>query len=135
MRAICKQAKPDDSWLPKHREIYSRFVHSDEVFLTVGQSYVVYGVYFWGGLPWYLVCEEPTDTYPVPKCGLLFDLVDPTIPHDWQLRARRDGEAVVLLPKAWAEDATLMERLLNGHPHAEAMFRELREQYEREFGD
>lgn len=133
MRAVCRQVKPDDSWHPHNRKIYDEHVHLDEVLLDIGRSYIVYGVYFWDGLPWYLVCEEPTAMYPVPNCGLLFDLVDPTIPSDWQLRTENSRAAAVLLPKRWAEDPMLMERLIDGDPEAETLFRALREDYDRRF--
>lgn len=64
MKVQCKIKKLSsirDSTVLKHVQQY---VHMEEVGLTVGRIYPVFGVAFRQGIPWYLICEELEDDYP-----------------------------------------------------------------------
>jgi hypothetical protein len=55
---------------------YKENVHLDEVDLVIGRVYSIFGVAFRKGVPWFLVCREPEDEYPIPQLGGFFELID-----------------------------------------------------------
>jgi hypothetical protein len=115
----------------KSRVAYDRGVHLDEVGLVVGKRYAVYGIAFRGndGLPWYLVCEEEGDEYPIPHLGSFFDLVDGAVPEGWAVAMNTNAGDFAILPNRWAHDPCFMEKLVDGEPEAIGYFRGLRESY------
>ena len=109
-------------------EHMQRHVHLDQVNLALGRDYVIFGVLFREGRPWFLVCEEVGDAYPKPHYAGLFELVDARVPPDWQLVLDHvNVGAIALLPRAWASAPRFMEQLVDGEPASVAAFEQLKQ--------
>ena len=95
-----------------------------DVDLEIGKEYVVYGVVFWDGYPWYYVCSEDYDEYPKPFAADFFDVTDNSVSPYWVFSpcSIKDNKESSMLFKEWAEDAYFYENLLDGDPQAEALF-------------
>ena len=52
------------------RQHIGRYVHLAQIDIAIGATSTVYGVLFWEGVPWYLICEQPDDDYPRPHCSV-----------------------------------------------------------------
>lgn len=112
---------------PSDQERVAKNVHLDEVALRIGSEYLVLGVGWRDGLPWFLVLEEDSDTYPHPHFSGLFEVVDPRVPPDWSLRTEPGNVGDCgLLPAAWAADASFMEKLVDDDPEAQALLATIR---------
>jgi len=110
---------------------FRKHVHQDELHLVIGRDYVVYGVLFRDGQPWFLVCEEDADGYPKTHFGALFELVDDRVPPDWSLSlAESNVGPVSILPRKWAKDPRFLEKLVDEDPIAIADFLSLRQALE-----
>jgi hypothetical protein len=108
-------------------ESFSQHVHQDLLPLVIDRDYIVYGVLFRDGRPWYLVCEEQDDDYPKPHFGQLFSLVDDRVPAEWSINVGESNlGAVSLLPTIWARDPRFLEKLLDEVPAALEQFRALK---------
>ncbi len=88
------------------RANFTESVHLDEVALTVGDTYVVYGVITRSGFPWFLVCEASDDEYPKPHFGGFFELLDERVPPEWSVSLSQSGSfrGLSVLPRPWAEE-------------------------------
>ncbi len=107
---------------------FAESVNLDEIGLTIGQDYMVYGVILSGGFPWFLVTEEPGDEYPVPHFGQFFEVVDDRVPPDWSLHmAGGNTGGPAILPTAWARNPAFLEKLVDGVPEAVASFGRMKE--------
>lgn len=99
----------------------------DEAHLRVGNEYLVLGVGWRDGLPWFLVFEEDSDTYPHPHFAGLFEVVDARVPPGWCLRTESGNVGDCgLLPAAWAADASFMEKLVDDDPQAQTLLTTIR---------
>lgn len=65
------------------REYVSRYVHMDNVNLVRSQHYVVYGIVYRSGRPWYLIAEKDDAEYPVLHFAGLFELIGNKAPRGW----------------------------------------------------
>jgi hypothetical protein len=116
-----------DATLSEH---VRRYVHMEEVALVVGQDYIVFGVIFRNGVPWYLICENDNDDYPIIHCSVFFDLINAKVCEDWVLSfGPSNVGAISLLPQVWGDDASFLERLVDGDVDAIATFGLLKKQY------
>jgi hypothetical protein len=120
---------------PAERTLFDRFVHLEEVNLVVGRGYLVFGVAFHEGLPWYYLCEEKHDEYPKPHFGALLEVVDARVPPGWSYVGRCPNVgAPAVLPDEWASQPYLLERLVDGDADAVRDFVQLRERLRRWHG-
>ena len=105
-----------------------QFIHLDEVDLVVGQEYLVFGQLKRNGRPWFLICENETDSYPKPHYAGFFEVVDSRIPPDWTT-GPEDGNAgpFALLPTAWASNPRFLENLIDGEAGATSIFEAVKE--------
>lgn len=98
-------------------------VHSEDVHLVRGKRYVVYGIIFREGFPWYLIVDEDDAEYPIPQFAGFFKVIDDEIPSGWRFLWRRgswpDG---AFLPSEWCPPR-FFEVLLDGEPNAVAIFK------------
>jgi hypothetical protein len=105
------------------RSIVGQHVHLDTLHLVRGKRYVVYGIIFRAGLPWYLVVDDDDAEYPRPEFAGFFNVVDDAIPSGWRFMWRcgpwPDG---ALLPSEWCASG-YFEALLDGGPNEVALFK------------
>ena len=47
-----------------------------EIDLVLKLEYQVYGIVFWDNCPWYYICTEDYDEYPIPFAADFFEVVD-----------------------------------------------------------
>jgi len=113
------------------RQHVQEYVHLSEVDLVVGDRYLIFGILFRQGIPWYLICEQPDDEYPRPYCSVLFDLLDATVPRGWQLTVDQSNVgANAVLPSEWATDPRFLEKLVEGDEQAASLFRTIKRRYQ-----
>lgn len=108
------------------KELYRHvceYVHLDEIDLVIGQIYLIEGVIFRNDVAWYLICDEVDADYPTPACSVFFDLVDPTVPPNWQIVPENPA---YLVPAEWAAFPYFYEKLIDGDPAATAAFTRFR---------
>jgi hypothetical protein len=119
----CCSNKLADITNEKHREQLMMNIHQSEVALDVGRQYVVYGIIFWEGMPWYYVCEEESDSYPHPYFAAFFRVVDPTLSSSWELYWPADeGNEASLVPREWGQSREVYERLVDGNQLEQEVF-------------
>lgn len=119
-----KIAQIEDSVMQMH---VKECVHLEEIGLTIGECYRVFGVFFRNGIPWYLLCEESQDEYPKPSCSVFFELVDASVEPGWSLSLNNSNVGgVSILPDRWANDGSFLERLVDGEPDSVSYFNELK---------
>ena len=104
-----------------------RWKRSDELFLTIGKSYDVFGLAIRNDRVWYLVSEEDETEYPYVHLSAFFEVEDASIPPGWVLTTRENnlGSPISILPARWAADSAFLERLVDEDPDAIAFYREL----------
>jgi hypothetical protein len=106
---------------------FDRYVHLDEVGLDVGRSYLIYGVVVLDGRPWFFVCEDDGDAYPVPHYAGFFDVVDRRIPPGWMwVENHPNVGPLAMLPREWVARPFFLEALVDGDAVAVSVFREIR---------
>lgn len=126
MRALCV-SNTADALDPEALRSFRENVHQDSVDLVPGQIYPLWGVFFRKGVPWYLVCEDPSDSSPRPHLAALFQLVDGSVPAGWSYCVESSNLASpALLPTPWARDPRFLERLVDEEPGALAVFEEMK---------
>jgi hypothetical protein len=112
---------------PAIRRHVEEHVHLESICLTIGECYQVFGIFFRAGVPWYLLCENSEDDYPIPFCFAFFELVDGSIGSGWCLSLSNSNVGnVAILPDQWASDERFLERLVDGEPDAISYFNELK---------
>lgn len=110
------------------REIVSESVHLSELNVNVGERYLVYGVFFRRGIPWYLICSDERCEYPTPYCSVFFILVDPTVSQWWEFVVMSYNlKSAAFLPTEWARDGYFLEHLIDEDPQAVATFEKIKQ--------
>lgn len=109
----------------------------DEYMYGLGREFTVYGIEFRNNVPFYFVCEEVDDSYPVPLFYGCFDVIDDRFSSTWKIvNDRGDGDEsniLMILPRVWADSPMFYEELLEENEKEMGLFRELRCQLESEF--
>lgn len=131
MRVSCKINKlkelNDNSTLERIRKNHPL----EEVDLEIGRSYTVYGIIFWDSSPWYYLCAEKDDEYPVPFACEFFEVIDDRLSSYWKLSVdNRCPERILpsLLFPEWAQDnPSFYERLLDDDPDTITTFMKYRQ--------
>lgn len=111
---------------PSHLASHRAYIKYDEIYLAVGCHYLVYGIVYRDGIPWFLVCEELDDEYPLPRIASFFEIVDDRIPPNWAYRFGKGafGESE-MIPVPWIRDLRYLGQLVDGVPSAVEAFRAL----------
>ena len=87
-----------------------------------GETYVVFGLEFFKGIPWVQIEVAPAEIVSVPIA--LFDIVDPAVPDLWEARFA-DGDHLTLWPAAFFTPG-FHELVYNEDPRAMAALERLR---------
>lgn len=127
MRVRCTSNRIDSLSEASIQEHVKQSVHLESVDLHIGKDYQVFGVSFDEGIPWFLICEDMADNYPVPHCSAFFELIEGTIDSGWMLSIGESNVgSVSLLPAGWATDKFFLEKLVDGDSAAIAYFDSLK---------
>lgn len=108
-----------------------------EYMYGLGRFFTVYGIEFRNNVPFYFVCEEEYDSYPVPLFYGCFDVVDDRFSSTWKMVNKKgsgdDANIVMILPSLWADSPMFYENLLEEDERALGIFSALRKELEEEF--
>lgn len=105
----------------------------DEVFLTVNRTYVVYGIMFKAGFPWYFIADEVYNEYPAAYPAMLFSIAENRLSSHWVFGLNpRNGEPLIACQK-WVTDALFLEKLINSEAIAVKFFKEYKALLDVEF--
>jgi len=107
-------------------EIFRSNVHLDEINLSKGESYFVFGLLFRNATPWFLICEEPEDEYPKPHFSKLFEVIDARIPEGWRYQSISSIGEIAVVPEIFAQDPLFLEKLIDGDQRAISGFANLK---------
>lgn len=127
MKVVCKVNNLNDfldKKISKRLKKYI-FVSDGSTNLVIGRKYTVYGVVFWDNSPWYYLCSEEYDEYPIPFAADFFAILDGRLSSYFRLSAvsENDGEILSsLVFYEWAKDSSFYERLIDGDPEAVELF-------------
>ncbi|CAI8766452.1 SMI1/KNR4 family protein [Pseudomonas sp. IT-P2] len=105
-----------------------------ELDLQIGKEYIVYGIEFRDNQPWYYLCSETHDEYPIPVAADFFEIVDSRLSRHWKLcfLALKSKPESKLVFAEWASDIHFYENLINGDKQATAIFSKYRKLMEAE---
>ncbi|WP_431081096.1 hypothetical protein [Pseudomonas thivervalensis] len=101
----------------------------DELDLVIGKEYVVYGVEFRDNCPWFFICIDEQDGYPIPLAADFFEITDKRLSAHWQLNfkeANNGKNQAQLVFFEWATVEVFYENLISGDDQAEAVFEKYR---------
>ncbi|MFN2412108.1 MAG: hypothetical protein ABR535_03510 [Pyrinomonadaceae bacterium] len=102
--------------------------------LEVGKEYMVYGLVFWQSIPYFYICEEDADEYPVPNFAGFFSVTDNRLSSEFRLVWYLDDiSQSYLVPKEWAEDRLFYPRLLDGYYAEIETFKRIKSRIDDEF--
>ena len=134
MRVVCKINSLNSLNSLNSQELLGRLkkyinIPGGEIGLAIGKEYTVYGILFRDNSPWYYLCEENHDSYPIPFAAEFFDVVDHKHSRYWyQLVAKKwkDQTLKELVFKEWVSDKSYYERLVDGDAKAVELFKKYR---------
>jgi hypothetical protein len=139
MKIRCKINKLSDIQDKSVVEYLRRHIHLDndeELRLSVGRVYNVYGIVFWDGCPWYYICEEDSDIYPKPKSAEFFEVVDDRLSAYWTLEHHRNSLGnccLSLVFREWANNELFYEQLIDESSLEVETFNKYRKLIDNEF--
>ncbi|UOG47243.1 hypothetical protein [Leptospira noguchii] len=109
----------------------SKSIHLDELSISVGQEYTVFGIIFWEDIPRFYICDNLEDEYPTPYPSFFFEVVDETLPIDWKLSVYFSNGKVQsqIVFKEWAEDKMFYEKLVDGSEKEIQIFNSYKAKY------
>lgn len=108
-----------------------KFIRLTSVNLDVGREYIVYGMIFREGNPWFYVCDPDMPEYPVPQFSGFFEIIDPRFSKSWRLHWP-EGQAAQIVPEKWAQDPLFYERLVDINPKEQEIFESIRVAFDAE---
>lgn len=106
-----------------------------ELGLVIGKEYTVYGVEFRDNCPWFYICIDEQDVYPVPLAADFFRITDKRLSAHWQLGSKEASNGknqAQLVFFEWATDRFFYENLIDGDDGAMAVFNKYRKIMEEE---
>ena len=102
----------------------------------LGKEFIVYGIVFWDNSPWYYVCDENDDEYPVPKYSGFFETIDDQLSNQFKLCHSIDENGKkysALVFSEWSENKLFYENLVNGNDHEVNIFLKNKKLIDNEF--
>lgn len=125
MKIICiantGAALPESYFLP-----HLCYQKDMEFQLTVGKSYIVYGLYEWQGKIWYYICDDNYTYFPIHNPAPLFKIVDPTPSQYWQFRLSENGLLEIAF-EHWFSIPYYYDKLTDQEEEAVAIFEKYKE--------
>jgi hypothetical protein len=110
---------------------------NEELNLSLGKNYVVYGLAFHQGHLWFYLIDDARKEglYPIWYPSALFDVVDGRMPSFWRLGIRTTAPgrlAITIAFKQWAENPYFYDDLTNGVKEAVSAWQEHRKLTDQE---
>lgn len=127
MRVICRTIQAaglPSNYLDPRASLDQHFVFP----LTVGRSYVVYGLLFRDAQVWYLVADDNELPYPMAYPAPLFEVQNGRPSKHWIFALTpetRSHHALLAVP-AWTADPYFYDRLTNGEDREVREFARMR---------
>tara|TARA_B100001094_G_scaffold304171_1_gene332882 strand:- start:860 stop:1282 length:423 start_codon:yes stop_codon:yes gene_type:complete len=107
-----------------------------ELNLRRNQEYTVYGILYIDKHPWYFLCLDKYDEYPVTFPADLFEIIEPSLSSYWRLVTHNSDTPDIfsgfVIPE-WSENESFYENLVDGDPKSEAIFTKYRKLMDEEF--
>ncbi|TWC11563.1 hypothetical protein FBY06_14338 [Pseudomonas sp. SJZ085] len=132
MKVICRTNNINDKNLaPDASMRVRRYVSmpDGELNLEIDKEYVVYGIELRDGCPWFYLCDEEYDEYPLAYAADFFEIADRHLSAYWQLNYKCAGindSRTQLVFSEWALDENFYENLVSGEQQAVATFAKFR---------
>jgi hypothetical protein len=106
-----------------------------EFFITVGKTYVVYGLRFLSEQVWYYIDDDHKGWYPIRKPAPLFQVIDPQLSRYWSIRVSESnrGSNVLLAFHEWVSEPRFYDRLTDREDQEVKIFAERKRQMDEEF--
>ena len=85
--------------------------------LSIDEAYIVYGVRFIKGMPFYCLQTDDRVPYPQLYISLLFEVIDPTPSKYWEIGVPWEHNGTFttdLFFKEWVQDYSFFENLIDG---------------------
>ena len=107
--------------------------------LVVSKEYVVYGIVFFRGYPWYYLFDEGSSYYPRWNPAPLFEVVDSRLSRYWRYSYSPDslrppGELLITY-REWVEDPYYYDKLTDGESKELDIFKAYKAKIDLEFPD
>lgn len=139
MKVKLKYKKLEDLPCKDRQEILKEYGGYDLHYLTE-KEYLVYGIEFWNEVPMYYLCEEPDDNYITPTPADFFEIIDDRLSKYWKMLGfykykSKQGNKICskfFFPE-WRDIPHYQEKLIDGDPHAEAIFTKYKKLMDEEF--
>lgn len=106
--------------------------------LTIGKTYVVYGLTVYLSHLWYYVCDDDFTHFPVWKPAPLFEIVDPRVSRYWEINCSLDGRGesdtgIIVAYPEWARDPYYYEHLADNREAEVQIFSRYRKLIDEEY--
>lgn len=110
--------------------------------LVPGKEYVVYALWWWDGVPGYVLCGESYFRYPKLYPAELFEVTDSRPSQRWRVGfwlwpaspRRKIRPEVFIGPSEWVADPGFYELVVDGDQSAEPVWKQYKQLLDREFG-
>ncbi len=127
MRVICRTnnaTKLPSNYLDPRAGLDQHFVFP----LTVGRSYVVYGLLFRDAQVWYLLADDNELPYPMAYPAPLFEVQSGRPSKHWvfALTPETSSQHALFAAPAWTADTYFYDRLTNGEDREVREFARMR---------
>ncbi len=106
-----------------------------EFFVTIGKTYVVYGVECSRGQVWYYIDDDDRHWYPIRKPAPLFQVVDGRLSTYWSIRVSegKHGSVAWLFFEEFISDKLFYDRLTDRSDREVEIFKQRKRQMDEEF--
>jgi hypothetical protein len=106
--------------------------------LTVGQTYLVYGITVHLGYLWYYLCDDDFTYFPVWNPSPLFEIVDHRVSKYWEINYSPDGRGesdsgIIVGYPEWARDPYYYEHLSDNRAEEVEIFRKYQRLIDNEY--
>jgi hypothetical protein len=106
--------------------------------LTIGKTYVVYGLTVHRDFAWYYICDDEFTYFPVWNPSPLFEIVDHRVSKYWEINYSPDGRGesdtgFILAYPEWARDPYYYEHLSDDRAQEVQTFRKYKKLLDEEY--
>jgi hypothetical protein len=107
--------------------------------LTIGKTYIVYGITVYRRYLWYYVCDDDFTYFPVWNPSPLFEIADHRVSKYWEVNYSREGRdesdvGIIVAYPEWAQNPYYYGRLADNRDEEVAVFRKYQKMIDEEYG-